>query len=148
SLLGKDIFDYYGLGCRNVSKLFLPAGYDHGKFFRAIFAFGKVMENNKYANNYEYNRTIYLMNGEKMLDNNFLVLREDISMHSPVGVLFFEYYSSEERLRDRLRMDAANIQCIVSKMNIPGAIPFGSTQSPMPWDYADGVDTMRFLLSL
>src|ERR1051326_1486136 len=146
--LGRDIFDHYGLGCRSVSKLFLPAGYEHSKFFNAVFRFGSVMENNKYANNYEYNRTIYLMNGEKFLDNNFLILREDISLHSPVGVLLYEYYSSEERLRERLRMDAANIQCIVSKMDLPGAIPFGTTQCPMLWDYADGVDTMKFLLTL
>lgn len=147
--LGNDIFSYFGLGCRNVSKLFVPAGYDFNDFFAAIYDHKTVLENNKYANNYEYNRTIYLMNNSKLLDNNFVLLKEDNSLHSPVAVVNFEYYSSEEKLSERLRLEEENIQCIVSSSkNIPAAIPFGKTQQPSLWDYADGVDTLRFLIDL
>jgi len=147
--LGDDIFRYYGLGCRNVSKLFVPKDYDFNKFFEGIFEFKTVLQNNKYANNYEYNRTIYLMSNTKLLDNNFLLLREDISLHSPVAVLFYEFYSDDETLLTRLRMDSAHLQCIVTNnKKIPLSIPFGSTQCPALSDYADRVDTMKFLLGL
>ena len=106
-------------------------------------------ESNKYTNNYEYNKTIYLLNSEKLLDNNFLLLREDSSLSSPIGVLFYEYYKNENDLKVRLAADAAEIQCIVSKAGLfPGSLPFGKSQFPMLWDYADGVDTMQFLLGL
>jgi hypothetical protein len=147
--LGKDIFQYYGLGCRNVSKLFVPSGYQFGPFFEGIFGFAEVLKSNKYVNNYEYNKTIYLLNSEKLLDNNFLLLREDIALSSPIGVLFFEYYQDKPGLKSRLHMDQPYIQCIVSKDgSFTGSLPFGQTQTPMLWDYADGVDTMRFLLEI
>jgi hypothetical protein len=147
--LGKDIFMYYGLGCRNVSKLFVPEGYRFDPFFEGIFSFSEVLENNKYVNNYEYNKTIYLLNSEKLLDNNFLLLRQEIALSSPIGVLFYEYYSDNETLKSRLKMDAPFLQCLVSKESeFAGSLSFGQTQSPMLWDYADGVDTMQFLLGL
>lgn len=97
-------------------------------------------------NNYEYNRTLYMLNSEKMLDNNFLVIKEDTGIASPPGVLFFEYYSDIEDVRRRLEKDKENIQCVVSKLPINNAVKLGQAQQPAPWEYADGVDTMEFLL--
>lgn len=148
-LLGNDIFQYFGLGCRNVSKVFVPAGYDFDNILKAVFHFKNVLQNNKYCNNYEYNKTVYLMSKVELLENGFLLLKEDIGLASPVAVLYYEYYKSEPELIERLRMDAPHIQCIVSKMkSIKNTIGFGETQTPELWDYADGVDTMGFLLKV
>ncbi len=147
--LGSDIFSYYGLGCRNVSKLLVPEGFVFDPFFEGIFSYAWVMENNKYVNNYEYNKTVYLLHAEKLLDNNFLLLRQDVNLASPIGVLFYEYYKDEKHLKTILARDAEQIQCIVSKDgHVAGSVPFGESQCPMLWDYADGVDTMQFLLTL
>jgi hypothetical protein len=147
--LGSDIFQYFGLGCRNVSKLFVPSGYRFDPFFEGIFGFSDVLSNNKYGNNYEYNKTVYLLHNEKLLDNNFVLLREDIALASPIGVLFYEYYSDESALKSRLQMDEPYIQCKVSKEGkLDQTIPFGNTQNPQLWEYADGVDTMRFLINI
>ena len=149
-LLGDDIFQYFGLGCRNVSKLFVPDGYIFDTFYQSIFDFNKVINHNKYANNYDYNRTVYLMASHpSLLDNNFLLLKEDKSYSSPIGVLFFEYYDDLEVLNNRLEKDKEQIQCIVSGSTfINNAIPFGQAQCPALADYADNIDTLEFLISL
>jgi hypothetical protein len=149
-LLGEDVFTYFGLGCRNVSKLFVPEGYDFDAFYKAMLLFKEVANNNKYANNYEYNRTVYLMSSDPtLLDNNFLLLKEDASYSSPVGVLYYEKYSDPGMLNERLKADREQIQCIVSGSNlIEGALTFGTAQHPGLADYADGMDTMEFLISL
>ena len=149
-LLGKDVFQYFGLGCRNVSKLFVPKGYKFDTFYQSIFEYQNIVNNNKYGNNYDYNRTVYLMsNHPSLLDNNFLLLKEDESYSSPIGVLFFEYYEDSEQLSARLEADKELIQCVVAHDPvIKKAIPFGQAQCPTLLDYADGVDTMKFLLAL
>jgi hypothetical protein len=147
--LGQDVFQYFGLGCRSVSKLFVPAGFDFDPFFTGIFGFKDIINHNKYANNYEYNKTVYLMQGIPLLENGFLLLKEDIGMSSPVAVLFYEYYSNESELRQRLQMDAASIQCLVSGMDaVDSRTAFGQAQQPELWDYADGIDSLKFLDSL
>lgn len=148
--LGNDIFLYFGLGCRNVSKLYVPEGYDMATFFEAIYDFNPVVNNNKYGNNYDYNKTVYLMsNTTGLLDNNFLLLKPDVGYASPIGVLFYETYADIGKLNERLRSDKEQIQCIVSNSTeINGAIAFGQAQCPGLNDYADGVDTMKFLLDL
>lgn len=148
--LSHDIFNYFGLGCRNVSKLFVPKNYSFNTFYESIFEYQHVVSNNKYANNYEYNRTLYLMNSDSsLLDNNFLLLKQDVSYSSPIGVLFYEYYENVNDLIRRLEADKEQIQCIVSTMpEIKNAIPFGQAQCPTLNDYADGVDTMKFLIDL
>jgi len=149
-LLGKDVFQYFGLGCRNVSKLFVPTGYKFDSLYESIFDFQYVINNNKYGNNYDYNRTVYLMSNQpSLLDNNFLLLKEDSGYSSPIGVLFYEFYEDIAILNEKLQHDKEQIQCIVSA--IPGinkVIPFGEAQSPKLSDYADGVDTMEFLIEL
>lgn len=146
--LGEDVFRYFGLGCRSVSKLFVPKDYDFANFYEAIFEYNNVINTNKYANNYDYNKAVYLMSDFNLRDNNFLLLKEDNSYGSPIGVLYFEYYNSLEELKDKLNTDKQLLQCIVSNVNIPKAIPFGATQHPSLSDYADGVDTVDFLLKL
>lgn len=149
-LLGKDIFQYFGLGCRNVSKLFVPQRYKFDSFYDAIFDFQYIINNNKYSNNYEYNRTVYLMNNaDSLLDNNFLLLKEDTAYSSPIGVLFYEFYTDLSALNKKLMQDRELIQCIVSnKTEIKHSISFGTSQQPSPGDYADGIDTLQFLIDL
>ncbi len=149
--LGEDIFTYFGLGCRNVSKLFIPEGYDLNNFFNAIFPFQEIINHNKYANNFDYNRAVYLMGKDKegLLENGFLFLVKSKEYASPVAVIFYEYYKDLLKINTRLKEDAEKIQCIVSSCEeIDQRIPFGKAQNPELWDYADNVDTIQFLLSL
>ncbi|MCE2778805.1 MAG: acyl-CoA reductase [Algoriphagus sp.] len=148
--LGHDIFDYFGLGCRNVSKVFVKNQAQLTQLLDAIQAFDWVANHHKYFNNYEYNKSIYLVNGTPHLDNGFLLLKESVDLVSPIGVLFYEVYEDEAALQSKLSALASQIQCVVghSSLSIPGIIPFGQTQCPAPWDYADGVDTLQFLSGL
>lgn len=144
--LGNDIFQYFGLGCRSVSKLFVPPDYDFNQFFEAIYDYRHVIDHTKYANNYDYNKAVYLMSDFKMLDNGFLIVKEDTGYASPIASLFFERYSALEGLKLRLHDDSNLLQCVVSEGIFPSEVAFGQTQSPDLDDYADGVDTVEFLL--
>jgi len=146
--LGKDIFLYYGLGCRSVSKLFVPQGYDFDLLFQAIYPYKDIIEEQKYANNYDYNKAVYLMSLYKLLENGFLLLKEDEHYGSPIATLFYEYYTNKEALKKKLATDREKIQCVVGHNFIDGEILFGQTQTPKLWDYADGVNTLTFLLNL
>ena len=148
--LGKDIFQYFGLGCRSVSKLFLPTGYRMDTIFEAFYDdFKDVTQNNKYANNYDYNKAVYLMGNNKLLDNGFLLLKEEKSMSSPVGVLFYEFYNSIDDLKKHLKKQKNEIQCVVSSTHTPiETMGFGEAQCPNLTDYADGIDTLNFITSL
>lgn len=144
--LGEDILRYFGLGCRNVSKLFVPEGYKFDAFFEAIFEYQDIIHYEKYANNYDYNKAVFLMSNFKLLDNGFLTLKEDVSHASPISSVFYEKYENLEDLKQRLQAENEQIQCIVSNNLIEKSIPFGKTQTPELWDYADNVDTISFLL--
>ena len=146
--LGEDIFRYYGLGCRSVSKLFVPKDYDFDQFFKGIYPFRDIIEEQKYANNYDYNKAVYLMSLYQLKENGFLMLKEDPSYASPIATLFYEYYDDEAALRNKLEQDKEKIQCLVSNSWSTDSIPFGQTQQPGLTDYADGVDIVRFLLEL
>lgn len=147
--LGIDIFSYFGLGCRNVSKLFIPKDYCFDIFFENIQHFQNVYQHNKYANNYDYNKSVYLMNQIQHFDNGFLILKEDINFSSPIGVIFFQYYENIEDVKGLLHLNQDQIQCIVSKPGvISNSVNFGQAQEPELWDYADNVDTLKFLLEL
>ena len=146
--LGKDIFLYYGLGCRSISKLFVPKGYDFNLLFQAIYPYKDIIQEQKYANNYDYNKAVYLMSLYKLLENGFLLLKEDEHYGSPIATLFYEYYTNKEALKKKLATDREKIQCVVGHNFIDGEIPFGQTQTPKLWDYADGVNTLTFLLNL
>ncbi|WP_026729224.1 acyl-CoA reductase [Flavobacterium denitrificans] len=145
--LGEDIFRYFGLGCRNVSKLFVPKDYSFDGFFEAMFKYQDVIHYEKYANNYDYNKAVFLMSNFKLLDNGFLTIKEDSSYASPISSVFYEFYENIEDLQSRLEADSEQIQCIVSNDLIKNSIAFGKTQKPQLWDYADNVDTITFLLT-
>jgi len=148
--LGHDLFDYFGLGCRNVSKIYFPEGYNYSKFFEAIEYFSSISNHYKYHNNYEYNKAIYLINRDKHLDNGFLLLKEDKRIASPLGVAYFEEYNNVKEVEKTLQEERELIQCIVSKTEIKGSAPivnFGRTQMPGLNDYADGVNILDFLKS-
>ncbi len=146
--LGEDIFRYYGLGCRNVSKLYVPKNYDFDTFFKAIYEWNPIINQNKYANNYDYNKAVYLMSEFKLLDNGFLMLKEDKSFGSPIASLFYEIYEDKQELETILKENKNKIQCIVRKDAHESEVEFGQTQKPKLWDYADDVDTILFLSRL
>jgi len=146
--LSNDIFRYFGLGCRNVSKIFIPKDYNFDAFFNAMFIWKEVINDNKYINNYDYNKAVYLMSNINLLDNEFLLLKEDINFLSPISVIFYEYYDTLESVCEKLITEKDYIQCIVSNLGIKNEIKFGETQNPNLWEYADGIDTIDFLVKL
>jgi hypothetical protein len=151
ALLGHDIFDYFGLGCRNVSKLYIPEDYDIKKFFEPIEGFKDIINHFKYNNNYDYNKSIYLVNLKRHYDNGFLLLTEGERLSSPLAVLYYETYSNVEQLEKQLRNRAEEIQCVVSNADLKldsAMLGFGQSQAPKLWDYADNVNTVDFLNSL
>ncbi len=147
--LGKDIFDYFGLGCRNVTYLYLHESMAPETILEALEIYSDVIKNNKYANNYDYYRSIYLVNGDPHFASDFLLLKEGGSLFSPVANLRFSYYKDLKKLEQKLLSQINEIQCIVSNTKLGmKTIPFGQTQQPELWDYADGVDTMKYLASI
>ena len=142
--LGRDIFSYFGLGCRNVSKIYIPAGYNLNNLIDNWHSYADVINNNKYANNYDFYKAVYLVNKEKFLDTGYLLLKEENAVSSPVSVLYYEYYDSKPELEANIEKHRNNIQCIVSK----NEVPFGKSQKPNLWDYADEIDTIDFLLKI
>lgn len=146
--LSEDIFRYYGLGCRNVSKLFVPKNYNFDLFFNAMYNWNPIIEQAKYANNYDYNKAVYLMSEFDMLENGFLMIKEDKSYASPIATVFYEHYENTDDLKHKLKEDQENIQCIVSSGFTDSEISFGETQKPELWNYADDIDTIDFLIKI
>ena len=146
--LSEDIFRYYGLGCRNVSKLFVPKGYKFDAFFESIYHWHPIINKAKYANNYDYNKAVYLMSEFDMLENGFFIIKEDQSYASPIATMFYEYYDSKEQLKIKLEKDKESIQCVVSDNIIASEIAFGETQKPELWNYADEIDIIEFLATI
>ncbi len=148
-MLGDDIFRYFGMGCRSVSKIFIPENYDMNKLVKAIYDQKDIINHHKYKNNYDYNRAVYLMGGVQIIDNGFVLFKEDVNYASPIAVVYYEYFKDLSRLKTKLLAAIDQIQCIVSKESLlKDSVPFGKSQKPELWDYADGVDTMKFLMSL
>jgi hypothetical protein len=149
SRLAEDIFLYFGMGCRNVSKLYVPADYSFDGLLKALTVYEETLDINKYKNNYDYYKSIYLINGVPHLDNGSVLVTPHEGISSPPSVLYFEEYENLAQMNDRLRSLADQVQCIVSVANeINGAMSPGSAQKPGLSDYADGIDTMDFLFSL
>jgi len=139
--LGTDIFSYFGLGCRNVSKIFLPTGYDITEITGKWDGFSELINYNKYANNYDYHKAVFLVNKETFTDTGFLLLRENDGLNSPVSVLHYSFYNSAKELYEEINTLQGKIQCIIGHKHIP----FGKAQAPFLWDYADNIDTIEFL---
>ncbi|WP_294200742.1 acyl-CoA reductase, partial [uncultured Chryseobacterium sp.] len=113
-LLAEDIFRYFGLGCRNVTRLFIPQDFVIDRLFESFLDFQDIINHNKYANNYDYNRAIHLLNQEKFWDNNFVMLKEDEKLFSPLSVINFSRYSSLDEVKSFIAENEENIQCIVA----------------------------------
>ena len=147
--LGRDVFAYFGLGCRSISKFFVPESYKFDPFFEAIESYADRLEHHKYKNNYDYYRSIYLVNQIPHFDNGFLMITEEAGYSSPPSVIYYEKYSDLKDVKNKLKIEQDQIQCVVGGSGISDeVIPFGNAQKPDLWDYADGVDTMKFLLGL
>lgn len=148
-LLGEDIFRYYGLGCRNVSKVYIPTIETLQHLLDGLQSFVFIADNHKYFNNYEYNKSILLVNKESHLDNGFLIVQESKELVSPISVVYYELYADIKELEMKIAAIESKIQVIVSnKAWFGNSIPFGQAQCPRLTDYADNVDTMKFLLEL
>ncbi|MFC5269724.1 acyl-CoA reductase [Adhaeribacter terreus] len=147
--LGQDIFQYYGLGCRNISKFFVPEGYRFDKFFESIESYKTVLDHHRYQNNYDYNKSILLVNGVPHFDNGFLLLTENPQPVSPISVIHYETFNGLPDLYRKMTEAEHKTQCVVSSAGwYPKSFSFGQAQCPMVWDYADGVDTLAFLATL
>ena len=145
-LLAEDIFRYYGLGCRNVTRLFIPQDFVIDGLFENFLNFKEIINHNKYANNYEYNRAIYLLNQERFWDNNFVMLKEDEALFSPLSVINFTRYKNIDEVKSFIKENKENIQAIVAKPELGlDSIALGEAQNPDLETYADHVDTMQFL---
>lgn len=149
--LGKDIFTYFGLGCRNVSSLWVPAGYDFTPLMEALYEYREIVLHSKYKNNFDYHYASLVLNRQPFLANGCVMLLENRQIASPMAMLHYQYYEQVSELPERLRAAAADIQVVVSAVPLPQEIharPFGQAQQPQLADYADGLDTMAFLSSL
>ena len=146
--LGNDIFHYFGLGCRSVSKIFVPKNYNFDLLFESFFEFKEIIKHNKYANNYDYNKAVYLLSEEKFIENGFLILKKDNKLGSPIASLFYETYDSISEIKEYINKNSDFLQCIVSNSILPNSIPLGSSQNPKIDDYADNIDTLNFLLKI
>ena len=143
-LLGHDIFDYFGKGCRNVTYLFIPEQFDLNHFFRAIVPFGDIINHQKYGNNYDYQRTIHLMNQIHFLDNNFVLLKESTELFSPLAMVHYQKYSNQTDIHNFLNKHYNDIQIIIGS----DYENFGSSQKPKLDDFADKMNTMKWLNNL
>ena len=143
-LLGLDMLDYFGRGCRNVTHLLAPKGFELNRFFEAIVEHGEVINNKKYGNNYDYNKAIHLMNLAVFLDNNFVLLKESKDLFSPLAMVHYHFYDSELEVLSYLEDHKDDIQCVVGS----NYMPFGKAQCPSLTDYADNIDTMEWINNL
>ena len=148
-LLANDIFQYFGLGCRNVTRLFIPENMELDRIFENFIQHQNIINHNKYANNYDYNRAVYLLNQDQFWDNNFVMLKEDDKLFSPLSVVHFTRYQNLDEVKNFVNENEENIQCIVASENseIP-SLSFGEAQFPALDTYADNVDTLKFLETL
>jgi len=140
--LGDDIFSYFGLGCRNVSKIFIPEYFDPDSFNKYWKKYSDLINHTKYGNNYDYYKAVYLVNKEPFIDSGFYLMKEESAYASPVSVIYYEYYRRDEDFSFLFGPEKQKIQCIVGR----GLVEFGKTQWPELWDYADDIDTIEFIL--
>jgi len=145
--LGKDVFTYFGLGCRNVSKLYVPKGYEFQPLLEQLHEYRKIIELNKYKNNFDYNFTLLILNKTKYFSNGCILIYESELIQSRIASLHFEYYEDQQDLQNKLEPHREAIQCVVSDQPVENwkHIALGDAQTPALDDYADGVDTLAFL---
>jgi hypothetical protein len=147
--LGNDVFSYFGLGCRNIAKLFVPEGYEFKTLFESWEVYKDIIHHHKYANNYDYQKSILLVNKVAHMDNGFVLITPHEQLVSPISVVFFETYTTQSDLKKKIKIQKDKIQCMVSANGwFEGSVPFGKAQLPEVWDYADGMDTIKFLTEI
>jgi len=146
--LGEDIFRYFGLGCRNVAKIYVPQNFNPAEFIERLTPWQVVNENHKYANNYYYNRSVYLLKQLPFWEGGYFLMLETEDLYSPLAVLYFEKYHDLTKLKSKIKNQENQLQCVVGNIDYPGALPFGQAQKPAWKDYADNLDTMKFLNQL
>lgn len=148
--LGNDIFTYFGLGCRNVTKLYVPHGYHFDTLLEALHEYRELIHHDKYKNNFDYNLTLFILNNIPYKNNGCLLLREESSLQSRIASVHYEYYDDLFDLDELLKAKSAEIQCVVTNIQLPSfpTVSFGQSQTPGLGDYADGVDVMEFLTAL
>ena len=142
SLLGSDVFSYFGLGCRSVSKIYLPNRYDITRLIDSWADFSQIINHKKYANNYDFNKAVFIVNRDAFRDAGYLLFKKSSGISSPVAVLYYEFYDSLKSIYAEIEKMKEKIQCIVGR----NEVQFGRAQWPQLWDYADGTDTLSFLL--
>jgi len=142
--MGEDIFSYFGLGCRNISKIFVPEGYDLNMLSSQWRAYSNIICHKKYANNYDFSKAVFIVNREPFTDTGYLLMKESTALSSPVAVLFYEKYRTREEVIQHVSEQKDKIQCITGS----GFTSHGKAQWPHLWDYADGIDTIDFLLKI
>ncbi len=147
--LSHDIFDYFGLGCRSVSMLYLPEDYAFERLMSHLYTEEEIKNHSKYLNNYEYNKALFLINGVHHYDNGYCLVTENESTGSPVSVVHYRFYKNQNQLSVFLKEQSHLLQCVVAKTGLlPHSVGFGKSQQPKLHEYADGVDVMSFLLSI
>jgi len=146
--LGHDIYDYYGLGCRNISKILVPEGFEMRFLLDNLQNFEFLLENSKYKNNYDYHKSILLVNREDHLDTGFSLFKKSTDFVSPTSLTYYEEYSNLDFVNNYISQHQHKIQCISTTLLLDSSVDLGETQRPNLWDYADNIDTMEFLLSL
>ena len=147
-LLGKDIFSFFGLCNRNVSKLFVPHNYNFITLFEALESYNQLTNHNRYANNYEYNRSVYLFGNIKHLDSGFVILKEDMNTASPTGVIHFEYYNNDINISESISQLKPNTQRVLSRTNNTAFGNFGESFIKNISDFDNNMDILEFLLNL
>ncbi len=146
--LANDVFQYFGLGCRNVTQLCVPHSFDFDRLKNAFNSYATIINHNKYANNYDYHKAIALMNGDPFIDFEFILLQNKSMLKSPLGVLHYNFYENVTEVDSYIQEHRADIQCVVSSQSTSfNEVNFGQTQQPKLWDFADQIDTLQFLLS-
>ncbi len=148
--LGNDVLEYFGRGTRNVSKLYVPRDFKFDPLLEAFHEYNKIVLNNKYKNNFDYNYAMFMLNKVKYKANGCIILIEAEAIISRIASLHYEFYDKTDNLVELLNNQSAEIQGVVSKMNLPNieTLAFGQTQQPSLTDYIGGVDTMEFLINL
>ncbi|MBT8232216.1 MAG: acyl-CoA reductase [Saprospiraceae bacterium] len=148
--IGEDVFAYFGLGCRNISKLYIEDGFKLDTFFEAIYDYNHVINHNKYKNNYDYSNALFLLNQVSFLSNNFLLLKCDEEISSRIATLHYSYFNKASDVEKELMVKKDQIQCVLSNKTLDNQRTFklGSAQQPGLMDYADNVDTVSFLNKL
>ena len=146
-LLSDDIFMYFGLGCRNVSKLFIPEGYDLNILKEKFKKYNHIVNHNKFYNNYNYQKTINTMNGELFIDGDYFLMKQSKEYAPPISVIYYDFYNEILEVQEAVKVNKNQIQCIVTNLQIENSIKFGEAQKPKLYQYADDIDTLDFLLT-